>query len=70
MLAEYQSYSQEVGVFELGPDDYALKQLTTNLTTKALQKYWPYLLAVVLAFVAALALAAWIVRTLIRRAAA
>lgn len=70
MLAEYQSYSQEVGVFELGPEEYALKQLTANVTTKALQKYWPYLLAVVLAFVAALALAAWIVRTLIRRATA
>jgi len=44
MLEEYQSYSSEVGVFELGPDDYAAKVLTAKVTNKALEKYGPYLL--------------------------
>jgi len=70
MLAEYQSYSQEVGVFELGPDDYALKQLTTNIATKSLQKYWPYLLGAILAFAAALYLVFLMIRGLVRRAGA
>jgi len=70
MLAEYQSYSQQVGVFELGPDDYALKQLTTNLATKSLQKYWPYALGAILAFAAALYLAFLMIRGLVRRAGA
>lgn len=70
MLAEYQSYSQEVGVFELGPEDYALKQLTTNLATKSLQKYSPYLLGAILAFAAALYLVFLMIRGLVRRAGA
>ena len=33
MLAEYQSYSQTVGVFELGPDDSAIKPATYKMLT-------------------------------------
>lgn len=48
MLAEYRSYSQEVGVVELPPGEYAMKQLTKNLIAKTAAKYWPYLLAFLL----------------------
>lgn len=51
MLAEYRSYSSEVGVFELGPDDYAAKVLTAKVTNKALEKYGPYLLGIALLLV-------------------
>lgn len=54
MLAEYNTYSQKVGVFELGPDDYATKQLFRNIATKSLHKYWPYLLGLLLVLFAAL----------------
>ena len=43
MIAEYQAYSKEVGVFELGPDVYALKVLENKLINKVLHKYWPHL---------------------------
>lgn len=52
MLAEYRSYSEEVGVFELGPDDYAAKVLTSKVANKALHKYWPYLLIIALLLIA------------------
>ncbi len=48
MLADYRAYSETVGVYELGPDDSAFKQLFKNVTTKALHKYWPYLLGLIL----------------------
>ena len=50
LKAEYMAYSEKVGVFELGPDDSAFKQLFKNIATKSLHKYWHYLvsLAVVL----------------------
>ena len=50
LKAEYMAYSEKVGVFELGPDDSAFKQLFKNIATKSLHKYWYYLaaLAVVL----------------------
>ena len=50
LKAEYQAYSEAVGVFELGPDDSAYKQLFKNIAIKSARKYWHYLaaLAVVL----------------------
>ncbi|MEL7500690.1 MAG: arylsulfatase [Planctomycetota bacterium] len=45
LKAEYKAYSDEVGVFELGPDDSAFKQLFKNIATKSVHKYWPYLVA-------------------------
>jgi arylsulfatase/uncharacterized sulfatase len=67
MMAEYLSYSDEVGVFELGPDDSAFKQLFKNVVTKAAHKYWPYALGLVLALAAALFLAYRVGRTLLSR---
>ncbi len=52
LKAEYQAYSEKVGVFELGPEDSAFKQLFKNIAAKSAKKYWHYLaaLAVVLGF--------------------
>jgi arylsulfatase A-like enzyme len=44
MLAEYKKYSEEVGVFELGPDEYPIKNLTKNLAMKSFKKYWPHVI--------------------------
>lgn len=69
MLAAYHTYSQKVGVVELGPDDSAFKQLFKNVATKALHKYWPYALGVILVVVAAVYGAFWISRRLLRKMA-
>jgi len=70
MLAEYRSYSASVGVFELGPDESAFKQLSKNLTTKAVQKYWPYIVGSFLVVSVALFLIFRIVRRLLRHRSA
>ena len=70
MKAEYRSYSQKVGVFELGPDDSAIKQLFKNIATKSLHKYWPYLVGVVIALLSAVYVAVRFAKLLIRNAAA
>jgi arylsulfatase/uncharacterized sulfatase len=70
MMADYRSYSDDVGVFELGPDDSAFKQLFKNVVTKAAHKYWPYALGLVLALAAALFFAYRVGRALLRRSAA
>jgi len=44
MLAEYRSYAERVGVLEVGPDEYAIKVLAGNLTSKVVHKYWPHAL--------------------------
>ncbi len=44
MLAEYRSYAEKVGVFDVSPDDYAIKALADNLTAKVVHKYWPHML--------------------------
>lgn len=62
MLAEYRSYSEKVGVVELGPDDSAFKQIFKNIATKALHKYWPYALGLILVSFAALYLCFRLVR--------
>ncbi len=43
MRAEYEAYAAEVGVFELGREDYAKSQLFANLLQLTVKKYWPYL---------------------------
>lgn len=45
LKAEYRSYGETVAVLELGPDDYATKQLFKNIASKSAGKYWPYLFA-------------------------
>ena len=50
MLAEYGSYAKRVGVYEVGPDEYAITALSKNLQVKVLKKYWPHLLAALIAF--------------------
>ncbi len=70
ILNEYRAYSQKVGVVELGPDDSAFKQLFKNVATKALHKYWPYALGVLLAFVAALYFVLRTIRRLVQQIAA
>ncbi|MGF1511779.1 MAG: arylsulfatase [Myxococcota bacterium] len=73
MKAEYRSYSQTVGVFELGPEDSAFKELFKKIATKSLHKYWPYLVGlvgVVIALILAIYAAVRFARITIRRAAA
>lgn len=50
MLADYDAYAQRVGVVALEPGDFAVKQLSSNLVTKSLGKYWPYFAGLGLAF--------------------
>ncbi|MDX2032144.1 MAG: arylsulfatase [Blastocatellia bacterium] len=70
MLAEYKSYSEKVGVIELGPEDSAFKELFKNVAKKALHKYWPYALGTIIVLAAALYLTFRLVRGLLRPAAA
>ena len=54
MLAEYDAYSDRVGVFETAPGDSAFHELASKLTEKVIHKYWPYLIGLGLALVAVL----------------
>ena len=65
MLAEYRSYSETVGVFELGPEDSAYKQLFKNILTKSVHKYWPYGLGLFVALATVFFLAIRLTRTLL-----
>ena len=56
MIAEYRAYAENVGVFEVGPDDYAITALNKNLMTKVVHKYWPHMLGLYLWCVGGLAL--------------
>jgi arylsulfatase/uncharacterized sulfatase len=67
MKAEYAAYASRVGVVELGPEDSAIKELTNKLVSKALHKYWPYLLGFVLALAATGYLLFRLVRMALRR---
>jgi len=67
MMAEYKSYSEKVGVIELGPNDSAFKQLFKNVATKALHKYWPYVVGVVVAMAAVLYFSFRTIRGFVRR---
>lgn len=53
MKAEYASYAEEVGVFDLPPGQSARKQLSIHAFEKALENYW-YVPALFLAALAAL----------------
>lgn len=48
LRAEYQAYATKVGVFEVGREDYAEKQLFANLLERTISKYWPYLVGLAL----------------------
>lgn len=67
MKAEYSAYAKRVGVVELGPEDSAIKELTNKLVSKALHKYWPYLLGFVLALAATAYLLFRLVKLAVRR---
>ncbi len=54
MLADYEAYAKQVGVVELAPGDSAVKELTAKLMSKALHKYWPYLLGLGIGLIAML----------------
>ena len=54
LRAEYEAYVADVGVFELGREDYAEAQLFSNLLDRTLSKYWPHLVGLVLALLAGL----------------
>ena len=54
MLNEYQSYANEVGVFEMAAGDSARKQLTINGIKKFSANYWYVLLALFAALAATL----------------
>jgi arylsulfatase/uncharacterized sulfatase len=66
MLAAYEAFANDVGVVELGPGESASKQLFENVTKKALNKYWPYLIGVILVLLGAVYLAFRMIRSLLR----
>lgn len=68
MLADYQAYAQRVGVVELGPEDTAIKELTKKLVSKALGKYWPYLLGLLIAVSVTIYALYRMLRSMFRRA--
>jgi arylsulfatase/uncharacterized sulfatase len=68
MLAEYEAYAEEVGVFELGPDEYALKVLNEKLVNNMIGKYWPHATGFVFAVLLVLLLLFKLVPGLLRRA--
>ncbi len=67
LRAEYQAYVDEVGVFELGREDYAERQLFANLLERSINTYWPYLAGLVLASLAGLYAVYRVVRRVFRR---
>jgi len=69
MRAEYEAYAAETGVFELAREDYAEKQLFSNLLERVIGTYWPYLASLVLALVVALNALIRVARTTLRRPA-
>jgi arylsulfatase A-like enzyme len=70
LKGEYQAYSEEVGVLELGPDDFAHKQLFKNIATKSLKKYWLYLVALAFSLGLVIFVIFRLARKLMRRPAA
>jgi len=69
MRAEYEAYVTEAGVFELGREDYAEKQLFSNLLDRTISKYWPHFAGLVLALLAGLYVLFRGFRMMIRRPA-
>lgn len=69
MRAEYDAYVTEAGVFELGPEDYAEKQLFANLLDRSVSNYWPYLAGLVLALLGGLFVLFRVAQLIVRRLA-
>ena len=69
LRAEYEAYVAETGVFELGPEDYAEKQLFSNLLDRTIGKYWPHVIGLVLALLAGLYVLFRVIRMVTRRPA-
>ncbi|WP_121631967.1 arylsulfatase [Tropicibacter alexandrii] len=69
MRAEYDAYAAQTGVLDLGPEDYAEKQLFANLLDRTFSKYWPYILGLVLASLAGLYGLYRLIRMAVRRPA-
>ncbi|MEL6782606.1 MAG: sulfatase-like hydrolase/transferase, partial [Pseudomonadota bacterium] len=67
--AEYEAYVTEAGVFELGREDYAEKQLFSNLLDRTISKYWPHFAGLFLALLAGLYVLFRGFRMMIRRPA-
>ncbi len=68
MKAEYQSYANEVGIIELGPDEFATNILRQKLAQKALRKHWPYLLGLIALLMALVYIVYRSIRLIINRA--
>lgn len=69
MRAEYDAYVQDAGVFELGRDDYAEKQLFSNLIERSVSTYWPYAAGLFLALLIGLFTVFRLFRLIARRMA-
>ncbi|MTI42092.1 arylsulfatase/uncharacterized sulfatase [Roseibium hamelinense] len=69
MRAEYTAYTEDTGVFALGREDYAEKQLFANLLERSIGAYWPYAAGLVLVLVIGLYVLVRIIRMVLRRAA-
>jgi arylsulfatase/uncharacterized sulfatase len=67
MRAEYETYSAETGVLDLGPEDYAEAQLFSNLLERVAGRYWPWLAGLVVALLAGLYVLFRLVRMVVRR---
>lgn len=67
MLAEYETYADEVGVYELPPGESARKQLNINAIKKTLANYWYLPLGVLLGLLVVLYGVYRSVRMLFRR---
>ncbi len=67
MIAAYEAYAKKVGVLELEQDEYAIKILSDNLTSKVANKYWPYAVGFVLVLIASLFFAFKLGAMLLRR---
>ena len=69
MRAEYEAYSAETGVLDLGAEDYAEAQLFSNLLERVIGKYWPYLAGLIVASLAGLYVLFRLARMALRRPA-
>lgn len=67
LRAAYDAYVAEVGVFELGREDYAEAQLFSNLLERSISKYWPYLSGLVLVLLIGLSALYVLLKKVVRR---
>ena len=69
MRREYEAYASKTGVLDLGADDYAQKQLFSNLLDRTIKKYWLYLVGLALILLIGLYALFRLVRMIVRRLA-